>query len=62
MDPTPRHHAAEADFRRLLTSGGLAQPDRADYFSDSIVFRWSEQQLAVVFELSPPPPGHRLES
>ena len=55
MDPTPRHRVAELDFRQMLTNGGLAQPDAADYFTDSIVFRWTEQQLAVVFELDTPP-------
>ena len=39
----------------MLTDGGLAQPDEADYLTDSIVFRWTEQQLAVVFELDTPP-------
>ena len=55
MDPTPRHRVAELDFRQMLTDGGLGQPDAAEYFTDSIVFRWTERQLAVVFELDTPP-------
>jgi hypothetical protein len=31
MDPTPRHRAAERDFRQLLHSGGVAQPDLVEY-------------------------------
>lgn len=58
MDPTPRHRVAEFDFRHMLTEGGLAQPDAADSFTDSIVFRWTEQQFAVVFELDTPPEAH----
>jgi hypothetical protein len=55
MDPTPRHRAAERDFRRLLRSGGVAQPDRVDYAPDEVIFRWSEEKLAVVLDLESPP-------
>jgi hypothetical protein len=58
MYPTPFHRVAELDFRQMLTEGGLAPPDAADYFTDSIVFRWTEQQFAVVFELDTPPEAH----
>ncbi len=55
MDPTPRHRAAERDFRQLLRTGGVAQPDEVDYGQDELVFRWSEQKLAVVVDLESPP-------
>jgi hypothetical protein len=54
MEPSPKHRAAEADFRRLLESGGLAQPDLVDYEPDSIVLRWSGPKLAVVVDLETP--------
>jgi hypothetical protein len=55
MDPTPRHRAAERDFRQMLRSGGVAQPDRVDYAPDEIILRWTEQKLAVVVDLESPP-------
>ena len=55
MDPTPRHRAAERDFRLLLDSGGVAQPDRVDYAPDEVIFRWSEEKLAVVLDMDSPP-------
>ena len=55
MDPTPRHRAAERDFRQLLRSGGVAQPDWVDYAPDELLFGWSEQKLAVVVDLESPP-------
>ena len=54
MESSPRHRAAEADFRRLLESGGLAQPDHVDYEADSLVLRWSGPKLAVVVDLVGP--------
>jgi hypothetical protein len=55
MDPTPRHRAAERDFRQLLRTGGVAQPDQVDYAPDELILRWSEQKLAVVVDLNSPP-------
>ena len=55
MDPTPRHRAAERDFRRLLQSGGVAPPDHVDYAPGELIFRWSEEKLAVVVDLESPP-------
>ena len=55
MDPTPRHRAAERDFRQLLHSGGVAQPDLVEYAPDEVIFRWSEEKLAVVLDLESPP-------
>lgn len=55
VDPTPRHRAAERDFRELLRSGGIAQPDWIDYAPDELIFGWSEQKLAVVVDLEPQP-------
>ena len=54
MDPTPRHRAAERDFRQLLRSGGVAQPDLVDYAPDEVIFRWTEEKLAVVLDLESP--------
>jgi hypothetical protein len=54
MQPTPRHHAAEEQFRRLLTSAQLAPPDDVEYGLDSLVFRWEGPQVAVVVDLDDP--------
>ena len=54
MDPTPRHRAAERDFRRLLHSGGVTPPDLVDYAPDEVIFRWTEEKLAVVLDLESP--------
>ena len=51
MEPTPRHQAAEASFRRLLEEGGLPQPDAVELRPDSLVFLWHESKLAVVVDL-----------
>jgi hypothetical protein len=48
---TPRHRQAEADFRRLLEEGGLAQPDAVEVSPGELVFFWHEPKLAVVLEL-----------
>jgi hypothetical protein len=54
MDPTPRHRAAERDFRALLESGGLAPPDRVDYAPGEVILRWTGPKLAVIVDLDPP--------
>ena len=54
MRPTPRHKAAERDFRGLLAKGGLAPPDDAEYFPASILFRWHGPKLAVFLDLDDP--------
>ncbi len=51
MEPTPRHRAAEAGFRRLLAAGGLPQPDAVEVRADGLVFLWHEPKLAVVVDL-----------
>jgi hypothetical protein len=61
MEPTPRHQAAEAQFRALITSADLARPDDVEYTPDSLIFRWERPQVAVVVELDDPPPGYRAE-
>jgi hypothetical protein len=54
MEFTPRHRRAEADFRRLLEDGGVAQPDAVEVSTEGLVFLWHEQKLAVVVELDGP--------
>jgi hypothetical protein len=51
MDSTPRHRAAEADFRRLLEDAGLDPPDRVEYADDSLAFFWNGPKVAVVVDL-----------
>jgi hypothetical protein len=51
MDPSQRHHAAEARFRELLRSNELAEPDRVEYAPDELTFFWEEPKLAVIVEL-----------
>jgi hypothetical protein len=50
MEPSPRHHAAEAQFRQLLRQGELVEPDRVEYATDELTFFWEESKLAVVVE------------
>ena len=44
-----------AEPHKLLDSGGVAQPDRVDYAPDEVIFRWSEEKLAVVLDMDSPP-------
>jgi hypothetical protein len=55
MQPTPRHHAAEAAFRRLIEEGGLAHPDDVRYADDEVLFFWNEPKLCVVFDFEDMP-------
>jgi hypothetical protein len=61
MEPTPRHQAAEARFRALITSADLAQPDGVEYTPDSLIFRWEGPKVAVVVDLDDPPSDYRAE-
>jgi hypothetical protein len=54
MQPTPRHVQAEADFRRLIASHDLPEPDEVEYTRDSVYFRWDEQKLVVAVDLDDP--------
>jgi hypothetical protein len=51
MDITPRHRAAEADFRRLLDDAGLDPPDAVDYSADWLTFFWNGPKVAVIVDL-----------
>jgi len=51
MQPSPRHHAAEARFRDLLRTQDLAEPDRVEYEPEELTFFWEESKVAVVVEL-----------
>ena len=50
--PTPLD--AEVHFRDLLAAEGFAQPDEVEYDAedDELVFRWHEQKVVIVVELS----------
>jgi hypothetical protein len=54
VQPTPRHRACERDFRRIITDGDLVQPDEVEYTPASLIFKWTEQKLAVVVDLDDP--------
>jgi hypothetical protein len=45
------HIQAEADFRRLIASNDLPEPDEVEYTRDSVYFRWAEQKLVVAVDL-----------
>jgi hypothetical protein len=51
MQPTSMHIQAEADFRRLIASNDLPEPDEVEYTRDSVYFRWAEQKLVVAVDL-----------
>ena len=55
MQPSARHHAAEARFRQLLQSQDLAEPDCVEYERDELTFFWEEPKLAVIVELDDVP-------
>ena len=55
MEPSGRHHAAEARFRQLLQSQQLAEPDRVEYEPEELTFFWDESKLAVIVELDDGP-------
>jgi hypothetical protein len=54
MQPTPRHIQAEADFRRLIASNDLPEPDEVEYTRGSVYFLWNEPKLAVAVDLDDP--------
>jgi hypothetical protein len=54
MQPTPRHIQAEADFRRLIATDDLPEPDEVEYTRGSVYFRWEEQKLVVAVDLDDP--------
>jgi hypothetical protein len=47
---------AEADFRRLIDSNDLPEPDEVEYTRGSVYFLWNETKLAVAVELDDPAP------
>lgn len=51
MQPTPRHQAAEAQFRHLVSSADLEQPDGVEYTANSVYFRWDEAKVVVAVDL-----------
>ncbi len=61
MQPSSRHRGAESQFRELIRSADLAQPDDVEYTPESVIFRWYEPQVAVVVDLDDPTADHRLE-
>lgn len=61
MQPSPRHREAESQFRQLISSAELAQPDDVEYTRESVVFRWRGPQVAVVVDLDDPDAGLGLE-
>jgi hypothetical protein len=56
MQPTPTHIQAEADFRRLIASNDLPEPDEVEYTRGSVYFLWNEPKLAVAVDLDDPTP------
>jgi hypothetical protein len=54
MQPTPRHRQAEADFRRMIASNDLPEPDEVEYTYGSVYFRYDEQKLVVAVDLDDP--------
>jgi len=55
MHPSPRHQAAERDFRDLLRDAELDQPDDVEYRYDELLFLWYDPKLAVIVELGDSP-------
>ena len=51
MDISPRHHAAETRFRRLVADAGLDPPDAVEYDPDSLTFLWTGPKVAVIVDL-----------
>jgi hypothetical protein len=47
---------AEGDFRRLIESNDLPEPDEVEYTRGSVYFLWNEPKLAVAVELGDPAP------
>jgi hypothetical protein len=56
MQPTRRHHEAEAAFRRFIDEGGLADPDEIRYGEEEVLFFWHGPKLCVAFDLEDMPP------
>jgi hypothetical protein len=56
MQPTPRHIQAEADFRGMIASHDLPEPDEVEYARGSVYFRWDAQKLVVAVDLDDPAP------
>ncbi len=56
MQPTPRHIQAEVDFRQLIASNDLPEPDEVEYSRGSVYFLWNEPKLAVAVDLDDPAP------
>ena len=54
MQPTPRHQAVEARFRRVLGNADLEQPDGVEYTTASVYFRWDEAKVVVAVDLDDP--------
>ena len=61
MQPSPRHRAAESQFRQLLDSADLSQPDDVTYRRESLLFRWHTPKLAVIVDLDDPDGVRQLE-
>src|SRR4051812_9393181 len=55
MHPSPRHCAAEAEFRELVSNADLDAPDDVEYTPASLIFRWRGPMVAVVVELDDQP-------
>lgn len=54
MEPSPKHQAAESQFRQLIDRADLAPPDEVTYARESLTFRWHARKLAVIVELDDP--------
>jgi hypothetical protein len=54
--------AAEERMRQLLHEGGLAQPDRVEYWETRVAFYWDEPKVVITVDVIPelddaPPPS-----
>jgi hypothetical protein len=45
---------AESNFRRLIASNDLPEPDEVEYTRGSVYFLWNEPKLAVAVDLDDP--------
>ena len=56
MHPTARHSQAEADFRRMIASNDLPEPDEVEYTRGSVYFRLERAEASVAVDLDDPAP------
>jgi hypothetical protein len=51
MDDRPDHDTVERQFRELLRTEGMPQPDEVAHWRDALVFGWRETKAVVVVDL-----------